>query len=120
MKNITITGKRKDTANMLLDILLILEDENCSEDICINVGMDKYPSVVIEPTDKSCPMVNCNGRENGIQLRQAKKIIKMLVHDCYSIAECEDTNLGLWEDDLNQAKQFIGEDTITISFQEHK
>lgn len=57
-----------------------------------------------------CNNVTCNGRENGIQLRQAKKIIKMLVHDCYSIAECEDTNLGLWEDDLSQAKQFIGEE----------
>ena len=57
-----------------------------------------------------CNNVTCNGRENGIQLRQAKKIIKMLVHDCYSIAECEDTNTGLWEDDLNQAKQFIGEE----------
>ena len=57
-----------------------------------------------------CNNLTCNGRENGIQLRQAKKIIKMLVHDCYSIAECEDTNLGLWEDDLSHAKQFIGEE----------
>ena len=57
-----------------------------------------------------CNNVSCNGRENGIQLRQAKKIIKTLIDDCYSIAECEDTNLGLWLDDLEQAKQFIGEE----------
>lgn len=39
--------------------------------------------------------------------KQAKEIIKMLYSDCYSIAECEDTNLGLWEDDLAKAEQFL-------------
>ena len=43
----------------------------------------------------------------GKQLTKAKEIIKMLVHDCYSIAECEDTNLGLWEDDLAKAEAFL-------------
>ena len=41
------------------------------------------------------------------QLTKAKEIIKMLHSDCYSIAECEDTNLGLWEDDLAKAEQFL-------------
>ena len=41
------------------------------------------------------------------RLTEAKEIIKMLHSDCYSIAECEDTNLGLWEDDLAKAKAFI-------------
>ena len=41
------------------------------------------------------------------QLTKAKEIIKMLHSDCYSIAECEDTNLGLWEDDLAKAEAFL-------------
>lgn len=44
------------------------------------------------------------------QLTKAKEIIKMLHSDCYSIAECEDTNLGLWEDDLAKAEQFLKEE----------
>ena len=43
------------------------------------------------------------------QLTKAKEIIKKLYEDCYSIADVEDTNLGLWEEDLNQAQQFIKE-----------
>lgn len=42
-----------------------------------------------------------------IKLDEAKEIIKMLHSDCYSITECEDTNLGLWEDDLAKAEAFI-------------
>ena len=42
-------------------------------------------------------------------ISKAKEIIKMLHSDCYSIAECEDTNLGLWEDDLAKAEQFLKE-----------
>ena len=41
------------------------------------------------------------------QLTKAKEIIKMLHSDCYSIAECEDTNIGLWEDDLAKAEAFL-------------
>ena len=41
------------------------------------------------------------------QLTNAKEIIKMLHSDCYSIAECEDTNIGLWENDLAKAEQFL-------------
>lgn len=41
------------------------------------------------------------------ELTKAKEIIKMLHSDCYSIAECEDTNIGLWEDDLAKAEQFL-------------
>ena len=44
------------------------------------------------------------------RLEQAKEIIKKLYKDCYSIADVEDTNLGLWEDDLSQAEQFLKED----------
>ena len=44
------------------------------------------------------------------QFTKAKEIIKMLHSDCYSIAECEDTNLGLWEDDLAKAEQFLKEE----------
>ena len=43
-------------------------------------------------------------------ISKAKEIIKMLHSDCYSIAECEDTNLGLWEDDLAKAEQFLKEE----------
>jgi len=43
------------------------------------------------------------------QLTKAKEIVKMLHSDCYSIAECEDTNLGLWEDDLAKAEAFLKE-----------
>lgn len=42
-------------------------------------------------------------------ISKAKEIIKMLHSDCYSIAECEDTNLGPWEDDLAKAEQFLKE-----------
>ena len=41
------------------------------------------------------------------KLTKAKEIIKMLHSDCYSIAECEDTNIGLWENDLAKAEQFL-------------
>lgn len=51
------------------------------------------------------------------QLEQAKEIIKKLYEDCYSIADVEDTNLGLWEDDLSQAKQFLREIDITNAIQ---
>ncbi len=80
MKNITLTGKRKDMINMLLDTLLILEKENCPEDINMIIPMSKYSSVVIEPADRTvCPMVNCNGRENSIRLIKAKILLKKYV-----------------------------------------
>ena len=43
------------------------------------------------------------------ELTKATEIIKKLYKDCYSIADVEDLNLGLWEEDLNQAQQFIKE-----------
>ena len=39
------------------------------------------------------------------------ELLKILLQDCYSIAECEDTNLGFWEDDLESAEQFIKENS---------
>ena len=107
MKDITLKGKRKDVVNMLLDTLLILEEENCSEDINITIPMSKYSSVVIEPADRTvCPMVNCNGRENSIQLIKAKKLLKEYVKVSPPIFTEDFAKL---EDINKESIEFIGE-----------
>ena len=102
---------------------------NCSTCICKEGSC--YPSTTIFDKDKTCKSYDpdyegyiadlekenaelksgCGMcyRKDKEQLTKAKEIIKMLHSDCYSIAECEDTSLGLWEDDLAKAEQFISE-----------
>ena len=41
-------------------------------EVCFNKGFDKGKN------SHGCSLVNCSGRENGIQLRKAKTIIKKL------------------------------------------
>ena len=48
------------------------------------------------------------------KLTKATEIIKKLYKDCYSIADVEDMNLGLWEEDLNQAQQFLNGENIIL------
>jgi hypothetical protein len=73
---------------------------NCN-DCCYNLPKDGHSYCTYE--EGECVKISTLEKENAV----ARKIIKMLHNDCYSIAECEDTNLGFWEDDLAKAKAFL-------------
>lgn len=42
-------------------------------------------------------------------LDEAARIIKMLLDDCHSIADVEDTNIAQWETDFKAAEIFLKE-----------
>lgn len=70
-------------------------------------NLDTENNYQIKELEKDIEYYKSRIEELETENKRVKEIIKMLHSDCYSIAECEDTNLGLWEDDLAMAKNFL-------------
>ena len=102
---------KRDTENHKIDVsvehtdnLYKIEFKNILEfaEVCFNKGFDKGKN------SKGCSLVNCSGRENGIQLRKAKTIIKKL---CNCIRDLNNPNIQLTDINgfLKEFEEFIGE-----------
>ena len=85
-----------------------IKAKNVTEDL-INFmqNLDTENNYQIKELERDIEYYKSRIEELETENKLAKEIIKMLHSDCYSIAECEDTNLGLWEDDLAMAKNFL-------------
>ena len=103
---------KRDTENYKIDISVEhtdssykIEFKNILEfaEVCFNKGLDiGFDKGKIS---HSCSLVNCDGRENGIQLRKAKTIIKELC-DCVRALNNSNTQLTDVDGFLKEFEEF--------------